>query len=155
MQARLERSRKLRSGEEAISIKDSDEEGVQQMRAILGLTAPLVTNVNLPNRGQISNLPMGAVVETNAVFSAGCVTPVQAGEVPKTIYPLISRVCGEQELINESVANRDLAGIFSAFVADPLVTCGFEDAKALFKEMVLNTKTYLGSYDLSKLEQLD
>ena len=155
MQARLERSRKLRTGEEAISIKASDEEGVQQMRAILGLTAPLVTNVNIPNRGQIPNLPLGAVVETNAVFSAGTVLPVQAGEIPKTIYPLISRVCGEQELINEGIANRDLDTIFSAFATDPLVTCGLDDAKKLFKEMVLNTQTYLGSYDLRKLDQLD
>ena len=111
--------------------------------------------MNIPNRGQIPNLPLGAVVETNAVFSAGTVLPVQAGEIPKTIYPLISRVCGEQELINEGIANRDLDTIFSAFATDPLVTCGLDDAKKLFKEMVLNTQTYLGSYDLRKLDQLD
>jgi len=151
LQKRLERSRKLRSGEEPITVKSSDEEGVHQMRAILGLCEPLVTNVNVPNRGQIPNLPMGAVVETNAVFSANSVVPVQAGEIPLSIYPLISRVCGEQELISEGIANRDLDVIFSAFVADPLVTCGMDDAKKLFKEMVLNTKQYLGSYDLSKL----
>lgn len=151
LQNRLERSRKLRSGEEPIVVKSSDEEGVHQMRAILGLCEPLVTNVNVPNRGQIPNLPIGAVVETNAVFSANSVAPVQAGEIPVSIYPLISRICGEQELISEGIANRDLDVIFSAFVADPLVTCGMDDAKKLFKEMVLNTKKYLGSYDLSKL----
>ena len=44
------------------------------MKAFAGLQK-LVTNVNLPNVGQIANLPVGAVVETNAVFSDHSVTP--------------------------------------------------------------------------------
>lgn len=151
IQGRLDRSQRLRNGEEAVTVRASGEEGVRQLRAILGLCEPLVTNVNLPNRGQIPNLPLGAVVETNAVFSANGVIPVLAGEIPTEIYPLISRICGEQEMLNEGIAKRDLNQIFSAFAADPLVTCSLADAKELFKEMVWNTKTYLGSYDLSSL----
>ena len=151
LQERLEKSRKLRSGEEPVKINLSGEEGAMQMRALLGLSEPLVTNVNIPNRGQIPNLPLGAVVETNAVFSADTVLPVQAGALPKEIYPLVSRVCGEQELISDAIARRDLEAVFNAFVCDPLVTCSYEDAKKLFKEMVMNTKEYLGSYDLSTL----
>ena len=118
------------------------------MRAILGL-GDLVTNVNLPNRGQIPNLPIGAVVETNAVFRAGTVTPVMAGEIPAEILPLVGRVCAEQEALNKALGNRDVNGIFQQFAGDPLVTCGYEDAKKLFREMCENTKEYLTSYDLS------
>ena len=150
LEERLERSRKLRSGEEEVKIDNTGEEGVDQLRAILGLTT-LVTNVNLPNIGQIPNLPLGAVVETNAVFDAGRVTPVMAGEVPSEIYPLISRICGEQEEVSDGIAKRDLNKIFNAFANDPLVTCSYAQAKELFKEMVLNTKEYLTSYDLSTL----
>ena len=58
---------RLRIGQEAVKINGTGEEGVNQIRALLGL-CDLVTNVNLPNRGQIPNLPLEAVVETNAVL---------------------------------------------------------------------------------------
>ncbi len=150
LKKRLQRSEDLRSGKEELKINNTGEEGVLQMRAILGL-CKLVTNVNIPNMGQIPNLPIGAVVETNAVFSDDSVTPVFAGEIPSKIYPLVARICGEQEEISAAVAERDLGRIFNAFASDPLTTCSYEDAKALFKEMVENTKEYLDMYDLSVL----
>ena len=122
------------------------------MKALLGL-GELTTNVNMPNRGQIPNLPLGAVVETNAVFRANSVEPVMAGEIPVEIHPLIARICTEQEQISKGIANRDLQIIFNAFASDPLVTCSYDEAKELFREMVINTKEYLSSYDLSELEQ--
>ncbi|MBR4059129.1 MAG: alpha-glucosidase/alpha-galactosidase [Lachnospiraceae bacterium] len=148
---RLDKSARLLSGEEEVKIKGTGEEGVNQIRALLGLI-DLVTNVNIPNQGQIPNLPLGAVVETNAVFRANSLEPVCAGPIPQAIYPMISRICGEQEMVSEGIAERDLDKIFIAFANDPLVTCGLEDAKKLFKEMVLNTKEYLTMFDLSKLE---
>lgn len=150
---RLERSRKLREKEEAVAIKGTGEEGVTQMKALLGF-GELMTNVNMPNRGQIPNLPLGAVVETNAAFRSNSVEPVMAGEVPKEIHPLVGRICAEQEQISKAIAVRDLQMIFNAFASDPLVTCSYEEAKELFKEMVLNTKKYLSSYDLSGLDKL-
>ena len=150
LKKRLQRSADLRSGKEELKINNTGEEGVLQMRAILGL-CNLVTNVNIPNMGQIPNLPIGAVVETNAVFSDDSVTPVFAGEIPSEIYPLIARVCGEQEEISAAIAQRDLGRIFNAFASDPLTTCSYAEAKALFKEMVENTKEYLDMYDLSVL----
>lgn len=147
LKKRLERSARLVSGEEEVKINGTGEEGVNQIRALLGLTE-LITNVNIPNMGQIPNLPIGAVVETNATFRANSLTPVFAGPIPKEIYPLISRICGEQELVSEGIAERDLEKIFSAFANDPLVTCGIEDARKLFKEMCENTKKYLTMYEL-------
>lgn len=143
---RLEKSRRLYEGEIPFEIKETGEEGVCQMRALLGLT-DMVTNVNLPNVGQISNLPRGAVVETNARFSADSVTPVFSGDVPPAIYSLVSRICGEQQMITEACAERDLEKAFAAFAGDPLVTAvGWDDARKLFDEMVENTKAYLGEY---------
>lgn len=143
---RLEKSARLVSGEEEVKINGTGEEGVAQIRALLGLS-DLVTNVNIPNQGQIPNLPLGAVVETNAVFRANSLTPVFAGAIPESIYPLVSRVCGEQELLSDAIAQRDLKRIFTAFANDPLMTCGIEDAKKLFHEMCENTKEYLNMYE--------
>jgi len=145
------KSERLRTGEDAIKMTPSGEEGVEQMCALLGLTKPLVTNVNIPNVGQIPNLPLGAVVETNAVFADDTVTPVMAGALPAEIAPMISRICLEQEAVSAAIAERDLEAIFEAFANDPLVTCSYADARKLFTEMVKNTAKYLDSYDLSKL----
>ena len=147
LKERLKKSARLRSGEEAVKLEPSGEEGVQQMRALLGL-CELCTNVNIPNVGQIPNLPLGAVVETNAIFRSGTVTPIMAGNVPKSIYPLVSRICTQQENISQAIAERDLDALFYTFVNDPLVTCSMEDAKKLFNEMIENTKEYLKSYDI-------
>ncbi len=142
-----EKGKKLASGELPVEISLTGEEGVKQMRALLGLSE-LVTNVNIPNYGQIPNLPIGAVVETNAVFRADSVTPMFAGPIPKEIYPLVSRICTEQEVVSEAIAERDMNKIFMAFANDPLVTCPIGDAKKLFKEMCENTKEYLKDYNL-------
>ena len=142
---RLAKSERLRTGEEEVKIGETGEDGVKQMRALLGL-CDLVTNVNIPNRGQIPNLPMDAVVETNAVFRDDTVLPIDTAPVPNEIYGLISRIVAEQELVIKAVAERDLDIAFSAFCNDPLVTVDIETARKLFDEMVENTKAYLGEY---------
>lgn len=145
LKMRLERSERLFRGEEEFELKNTGEEGVEQIRALLGLRE-LVTNVNIPNVGQIPNLPIGAIVETNAHFSADGVRPVMAGNVPESIYPLISRVCGEQEIISSGIAKRDMEKIFGAFCMDANVNLPVAEARKLFEEMVQNTKAYLGMY---------
>ena len=147
LEERLDKSIKLISGEEKLEINKTGEEGVNQMRALLGL-CDLVTNVNLPNVGQIPNLPTGAVVETNAVFRANSVVPVMAGEIPEEIFPLISRVSGEQEIMARACKERDLELAFRAFANDPLITISHVEARKLFKEMIENTKKYLTEYDV-------
>lgn len=137
----------LASGEKKFEIVETGEDGVKQIRAILGLH-DLVTNVNLPNRGQIPNLPWDAVVETNAIFRSNSVVPVQGGEIPEELYPLISRICGEQEMIVEAGVTKDLSLAFKAFVNDPLVRLPLDDAKKLFDEMIENTKDYLTMYKI-------
>ena len=144
---RLEKSEKLYSGELPVEIKETGEEGVKQMKAILGL-GDFVTNVNLPNKGQISNLPYDAVVETNAAFREGGVYPVMTGDVPEEIYPLISRIVAEQELVIDACVTRNLDKAYMAFSQDPLVTIPLKESKKLFDEMVENTKEYLSDYNL-------
>lgn len=146
LQERLDKCERLYSGEESVKIEETGEKGVKMMESLLGL-GELVTNVNLPNYGQIPNLPLGAVVESNAVFRSNSLKPVFAGEIPKEIFPLVSTICNEQEVLSEGIAQRDIKKIFNAFANDPLVTISQADAKKMFKEMCENTKKYLSMYD--------
>ncbi len=149
---RLKKSKKLVNGELDFEIQPSGEEGLHQIRALLGL-CDLVTNVNVPNKGQIPNLPLGAVVETNAVFRDGLLEPVFAGSLPQSIYPLVTRIVGEQEILARACANRDWKLAFQAFVNDPLVNLPLDQAKDLFIKMVQNTKKYLQEYDVESLNK--
>lgn len=144
---RKEEALRLASGEQKFEIAETGEDGVKQIRAILGLH-DLVTNVNMPNKGQIPNLPYDAVVETNAVFRSNSVKPVNAGEIPPEIYSLVSRIIGEQEMVVEAGLKRDLELAFKSFVNNPLVRLSLSDARKLFDEMIENTKEYLTMYEI-------
>ena len=145
LKERLERSRRLRSGEEEVKLEETGEDGINQIRALLGL-GDFTTNVNLPNVGQIPNLPLGAIVETNAAFRDNSVTPVMAGNVPEGVWALVSRSVDEQLTVARAARERDLELAFRAFAQDPLVRIDLESARKLFDEMVENTKEYLTEY---------
>ncbi len=147
LKERLAKSARLVSGEEKMALSVSGEEGVMQMKALKGMTT-LVTNVNIPNYGQIPNLPLGSVVETNAVFSHNSLKPVFAGAIDPAVQALILPHCQNQKMTVEAVATKNLELAFNAFCNDPLMTASRRDAKALFDEMVNNTKKYLGYFGL-------
>ena len=139
---RLAKSEALRNGTEPLKVKRTSEEGVRQMKALLGIE-PFVTNVNLPNIGQLPNLPRGAVVETNALFSSAGVTPLNAGEMQWDIRILVDRVIHIQETVLKAVVTRDKELGFTAFINDPQMCLGLDDARTLYEEMIANTKKYI------------
>ena len=146
MQKRLARSARLYSGEEEYELHETGEEGALQIRAVLGLHN-MVTNVNLPNQGQIPNLPIGTIVETNAAFRNGGVQPVFAGPVPDSIYPLVSRAARENEMILDAAFSGNLEFAYSKFrQLNMLKKLTEEQKRAMFDEMIEGTKAYLGDY---------
>ena len=146
LQKRLARSARLYSGEEEYELHETGEEGALQIRAVLGLHN-MVTNVNLPNQGQIPNLPIGTIVETNAAFRNGGVQPVFAGPVPDSIYPLVSRAARENEMILDAAFSGNLEFAYSKFrQLNMLKKLTEEQKRAMFDEMIEGTKAYLGDY---------
>jgi len=144
---RLDDSAKYLSGEKQLDVKASGEEGVLQMKALLGL-GNFVTNVNIVNRGQVPQLPLGAVVETNACFSADEVRPVLCDNISPELLGLFSRHIYNQFDVMKSATSGDLTYAFRAFCNDPLVTLDSKTAKELFDRMIENTKAYLTMYNI-------
>ncbi|MCX7714376.1 MAG: alpha-glucosidase/alpha-galactosidase [Clostridia bacterium] len=142
LKKRLKRSADLVSGAEVFEIKNTGEEGINQMIALAGFKT-LVTNVNLPNIGQAPDLPLGEVVETNAVFRHNTVTPVAAGRMSNEVCSLVSRHVFNHQTVLKAALTGDKHLAFKAFINDPLMTADLEDAKKLFNEMIENTKKYL------------
>lgn len=142
---RHSRAERLYTGEEQFSFSPTGEDGVLQMKALLGL-GDFVCNVNLPNAGQISNLPIGAVVETNALFTHNQIIPLLSGALPEPIQALTLRHVQNTTLVREATRTKSLDPAFQAFCNDPLVSLDIRDAKQLFTQLCAGTKPYLSSY---------
>jgi alpha-galactosidase len=137
-----QKTRNLIAGVTPLVLEPSEEEAINMIKALLGL-GDLVSNVNLENVGQISNLPLHAVVETNAHFSRDSVRPLAAGSLPAGIAPLIHQHSANQELMVEAAltGNTDLA--FQAFFNDPSNHLPLDEAWELFNKMLQLNREYL------------
>ena len=140
---RLARSDRLISGEEPVSLNGSGEEGHLLIKAVLGL-GDLVSNVNVPNRGQIPNLPLGAIVETNAFFGLDRIEPVYAGPIPGGIRPRVARHVYNQENTLRAARTCDRTLGFSTFMNDPQMgAVSLEDGRQLFNDMLEAQRAWL------------
>jgi Alpha-galactosidases/6-phospho-beta-glucosidases, family 4 of glycosyl hydrolases len=145
---RLEKAQKVYDGEESLPLKASGEEGVLMMKALLGL-GDMVTNVNIPNIGQIKNAPLGVVVETNAALRDHFLAPLMTGDMDETLLSLSMPAMSAQGEILQAIRHKDARLCLGAFLNDPLL-CALQpkDAIELYKEMLENTKKYLPGWNL-------
>lgn len=142
---RLAKGERLANGGE-FKLFDSGEESVKQIKALLGLDE-FVTNVNIPNYGQVPNNRIGAVVETNVHLSGDSARPVFAGNVPDGVNALVNRIIEEQEMVVEAALTGDYELAFTAFRNNPNMPLPIDKARELFDEMLENTKKYLPYYE--------
>ncbi len=124
------------AGRKPFPLAASKEEAVRQIRALVGLE-DFVTNINAANRGQVSNLPPDAVVETNAYLSRDSVQPVTAGALPPGVHGLIALHVANQELIVEAALTRDRDLAFQAVFNDPNTNLPIDEARQMFEEIGL------------------
>ena len=143
----VRKAKRLAAGEEEFTLQLSGEEGVRTIKALLG-RGDLVTNVNLPNLGQIEGMPRGCVVETNALLGRDRISPVAAGRLPHSIQSLLLRHAIQQEDILRAALARDREKAFRAFLNDPLVAIGVGEARELFDRMLYNTRAYLPGWEI-------
>lgn len=144
---KAEECKRIARGEKKFEIKRSNEEIINQIKALLGLE-DLITNVNLPNKGQMQGIQMGAVVETNALFSRNGVQPIVAGKLPLEVHNMVMKHVMNHETILKAALNKDKELAFKAFVNDPLVNIQQNDARRLFDEMLANIKEHLQGWDI-------
>ena len=132
--------------EEDVNLTPTDEEGVDQMRALLGLKT-LMTNVNMPNQGQIPNLPLGHIVETNALFRRNEVRPVFAGPMTGYSYEITKVHVNIHQLLIEAFDKKDLNIAKKALHLDPLSSnLDKSQREKMFDEVVFHLKSYLTYY---------
>jgi alpha-galactosidase/6-phospho-beta-glucosidase family protein len=77
--------------------------------------------VNVPNRGQIDNLPREAVVEGMAEVSSLGVRPLAVGSLPHAAYAVVAPHVARQELIVEAALTGRREPALAALATDPLL----------------------------------
>jgi alpha-galactosidase len=136
------------AGRVPLKLDTSGEEGVAQIKGLVGLGS-IVTNVNVENQGQIANLPLRAVVETNARFSHDEVRPVAAGALPPALQSLVARHVSNQEMIVEAALTRDKELVFQAVLNDPANRLPVDECWEMFNEMLRASRQFLPGWDIA------
>ena len=138
------------SGDREFTLEPSNETFMDILAALTG-DGPFVTNVNLPNEGQVDDLQRDAVVETNAVVRENEVQPVAAGGFPRPVRSLIRGHIDTQETVIEASRTGDLDRAFQGFRIDQQVrTLPPEDSRELFADLVLAEEAYLDGWNLDE-----
>ena len=93
--------------------------------------------VNLPNAGQATNLPAGAVLEATTLISGMGFQPLCFGELPLGITAILQRIIGAQELTVEAALKADRKLALQALIAGETVRTEAEAAAVL--DAILDT----------------
>ena len=100
------------------------------LRALWGEAAPDLYSINLPNAGQVANLPTDAVIEGTARVDSGGLHPLRFGAIPPGMAALLQREIAVQELTVEAALTGDRDLVVQAMLADGRVSAP-TDARAL------------------------
>ena len=142
------------TGEQPFELETSGEECLPILDALVG-DGSYVTNINLPNVGQISDLEAGTVVETNALVRQGSVRPVASGGFPRPVRRTLRGHVDTIETIIEASRDGDLDLVYQGFVTDDQVATLAPDAQRdLFVELVDAQEAYLQEWELDGAEVL-
>ena len=146
MEKQIAESEEMANGTRPVDVIKSTEEAVELMKAILGF-GTIVSNVNMPNKGQMPQIPLGSVVETNCVFTHDMVCPVISDPLPEKPYEMVLKASNNIDDCYYAIKERNLDKLFKVFMNQALCTnLSQEDGIVLFKKMIKNTRNYLDPY---------
>jgi alpha-galactosidase/6-phospho-beta-glucosidase family protein len=103
------------------------------------------TIVNLPNTGQISNLPRDAVVETLAEITSAGAQPLTVGALPLGVLSTLEPHVVNQEMIVRAALEGDRKLALQAMANDPLVH-DLRKARAILDELLVAHERYLPQF---------
>jgi len=96
----------------------SHERAADLMNAIV-TDCPITLHGNLPNRGQIPQLPAGAAVETPCLVDANGVQPTMVADIPPQLVALMRSQINVQELVVRALVEERRDHIHHAAMMDP------------------------------------
>jgi alpha-galactosidase len=108
------------ASDEPMQLAHSPEESADIIAAMAN-GRPFRAIVNVPNTGQIDNLPRQAIVETLAEVGATGVNPIGVGALPGGVLNTVHPHAVNQELLVDAALTGDRQLALQALLGDPLV----------------------------------
>lgn len=144
---KADRLSKMADGELTINgLLEADSEGALEMiENVAGGTTHYHLAANLPNVGQIANLPMGAIVETPVVVDGAGVHPVFVGAMPEPIAELLRRETTVAQLCVDAAAEGSREKALQCLLLDPVIT-DIQTARNILDDYLTEYKAYLPQF---------
>jgi alpha-galactosidase len=142
-----ERHKSMADGEMTIAgLENTDSEGALEMiENIAGAGTHYHLAANLPNVGQIANLPLGATVETPVVVDGEGIHPVHVGAFPEPVAELMRRETTVARLCVDAAAEGSRDKALQCLLLDPVIT-DIETAKQVLDAYLTEYKEYLPQF---------
>ena len=105
-------------GEAVVEVAKSHEFAAEMMNAVVTDT-PHVAYGNLPNRGQVPQLPMGAAVEVPCLVDKNGVQPSVVEGIPPQLVALMRTQINVQELVVRALLDEAPEHLYHAAMMDP------------------------------------
>ncbi len=103
---------------ERIEVTKSHEFAAEVMNAVATNT-PYVAYGNLPNRGQVPQLPLGAAVETPCLVDQNGLQPTVVDDIPPQLVALMRSQINVQELTVRALLEENVEHLYHAAYMDP------------------------------------
>ena len=127
-------------------LKGTDSEGALEMiENIAGAGTHYHLAANLPNVGQIANLPHGATVETPVLVDGAGIHPVHVGSFPEGIAELLRRETTVAQCCVDAAVEGDAQKALQCLLLDPVVN-DIEQAKNILEDYLCTYKEYLPQF---------
>ena len=102
--------------------------------------------LNLPNEGQVEDLPAGVIVETPAAVHGRAVTPILQGPLPPEVSGLVRQVAAHAALTAEAALTGDRGLALEALAIHPLVR-SLDQAEAMLEAYLTVHAAYLPRFE--------
>jgi len=143
----LDRLNDMANGDMTIEgLLDTDSEGALEMiENVAGANTHYHLAANLPNVGQIDNLPYGCTVETPVIVNGAGIQPVHMGALPEPIAELLRRETTAAQLCVDSAVEGSREKALQCLLLDPVIT-DIDTAKKILDDYLTSYKEHLPQF---------
>ena len=143
----LEHLSAMAGGDQSIEhLLDTDSEGALEMiENQVTATTHYHLAANLPNAGQIANLPLGSTVETPVIVDGAGIHPVHVGALPGPVAELCRREITVGQLCVDAAVEGSREKALQCLLLDPVIT-DIGTAKKVLNDYLTSYKEYLPQF---------
>ncbi len=138
---------RMADGQDSIAgLRDADSEGaLEVIENIAGAGCHVHLAANLPNVGQISNLPPGVVVETPALMNGAGVQAIDQGALPEALAELCRREAAVTQLCVDAAVQGDRQAALQCMLLDPMIT-DLDVARQILDDYLITYRDHLPQF---------